>query len=210
MHKLLYLCLVVENKHMPYTIANKKTRRDRHTKMYVALLGLIALLIIIGGLYQANKLPFWHRASIIPTTGSSYTKGTPSTGGPSSTSPSHSVTKTNTNSSNQGSDTAPPITQQLTAPWGTYANVSTAKMGQQMESTCNTTPGATCEVIFTNNGVTKHLDPEVTDAGGAVYWAWVPQSIGLTPGTWHMTMKATLGGDTKTTSDDPLTLEITS
>jgi hypothetical protein len=151
------------------------------------------------------------------------TKPTATTGGANTKGVSKTPPKkkdSNSNGSSANTTTVPPTSTStsklppssganLAAPWGTFANVYNARLNQQMGSTCNTTPGATCEILFTNGAQTKSLKAETADAGGAVYWSWTPAGIGLVPGTWHITAKAVLGSQTKTTSNDPLVLTIT-
>ena len=196
------------------------TSRDSLRTRLVLIIALVVsvALLVTAVLYYTGNLSFWHRhIPVQQPTGSSLTKGEPATSAPNTATGSGSQTKTDNGSAgqtntaagnNSSTTTAPPITGSLTAPWGTFANVYNAKTSDQMQSTCNTTPGATCEIIFTNGDTTKSLETEMTDAGGAVYWAWTPAGVGLAPGTWHITAKAVLGAQSKTTSNDPLTLEI--
>lgn len=94
----------------------------------------------------------------------------------------------------------------LTAPTGTFVsnhrpNLSGSPAPNQVQSTCTTTPGATCQIIFTNGAQTKSLPAQTTDKGGSSYWSWTLQDIGLTEGSWEVTAKAVLGSQTKTTVD---------
>lgn len=99
----------------------------------------------------------------------------------------------------------------LATPFGTF--VSNHKPGQNgspstEQSTCNTTPGATCDIQFTNgSGVTKSLGAEVADGNGTTYWSWDINGGTLAPGSWHITAVVKLNGQTKTASD-PTLLEI--
>lgn len=188
-----------------------KKSKKRHSWLALCsmVVGVLVILSSAYYLYSTGRLPFWHKNTSTHITGSPYTKGEaviPSgkTSGAGTSDTGRSTSDTNVSPN----DTSPPITGTLLAPWGTFANVYKTRPGDEMESTCNTTPGATCQIVFTNGSITKSLDAETTDAGGAVYWAWTPAGVGLTPGTWHITAKAILGTQTKTTSNDPLTLEI--
>lgn len=74
------------------------------------------------------------------------------------------------------------------------------------ESTCTTTPSANCQVVFTNGDTTVSLPAEQTTTSrqsqnATVSWSWTPAGIGLTTGTWTITAKATLNGQTKTVQD---------
>jgi len=69
-------------------------------------------------------------------------------------------------------------------------------------SVCNTTAGATCQITFTKDGVTKSLPAQVTDRGGSTYWDnWAPSDVGLTAGSWKIQAVASLNGQTKSASD---------
>jgi len=171
-----------------------------------ALLVLVAAMVVLE---LTNTTHFFHaeKPKAIATTGSPDTKGS----GMMTTPPPPAQSGGSTGGSGSSKQPTPspaPSSATLTAPWGTFANVYSARLDDQMQSTCNTTPGATCQLIFTNGSLTKSLDAENTDSGGAVYWAWKPSEVGLTPGTWHLTFKAVLGSQTKTTSNDPLTLTV--
>ncbi len=76
-----------------------------------------------------------------------------------------------------------------------------------LQSVCVTTPGATCHITFTKDGVVKALSTETADRGGAVYWTWKLQDIGITAGSWRVTAEATWGSQTKSASDT-LSLEV--
>ena len=181
----------------------------KHKKMLIPVLVATFVVLLIALLYYTNHLPFWRHTPAAHTTGSTYTKGEPASTSTDKATGSPSGSTTN-GKSTPSADNTQSSNQPLTAPWGTFANTYTAASNDQMQSTCNTTPGASCEIIFTNGVITKTLGAQTADAGGAVYWAWTPRQIGLTPGTWHLTAKAVLGSQTKTVSNDPLTLEITS
>lgn len=185
----------------------KVDRRCPRYRWFAFIIGIVLIVIIATSfLYFRNDLPFWlHTTQAPTTTGNSYTKGSASEGGTSG----HVGSDSEAGGQPSSSRSEPITGQTLLAPWGTAANIYSATMDEQMGSTCNTTPGATCQVIFVNGNITKNLSPETADAGGAIYWAWRPKDIGLIPGTWHMSLKAILGGQTRTTSNDPLTLEIT-
>jgi len=97
-------------------------------------------------------------------------------------------------------------TTTLIAPSGNFVsnhepNLSGSPAPNELASVCNTTSGATCQIAFTKDGVTKALPEQVTDRGGSTYWTWKLQDIGLTAGTWSITAKATLNNQMKTTND---------
>lgn len=100
----------------------------------------------------------------------------------------------------------------LLDPSGTFVsnhspNLSGSPAPNTIQSTCNTTPGATCTISFTKDGITRQLQAQKTDAGGATYWNWKLQDVGLTEGSWQVSATARLGAQTKTTND-ALPLEV--
>jgi len=114
--------------------------------------------------------------------------------------------ETNSSSSTSNVDTGIP----LVAPYG--ALVSNHKPGKNgsntiEESECITTPGATCSMQFTQNGVIKTLDSEKTDSTGTAIWTWDVNKAGLTKGNWQVTAIAKLDSQYKSTTDK-LLLEI--
>lgn len=111
--------------------------------------------------------------------------------------------------------TAPPATssKNLQAPSvsSTFASqYSNVDIDQELASTCLTNSGVDCYITFTNGSISKSLPKKTTDAGGSASWAWTPKSVGLTPGTWTIKATSTYNGQSKSTSADPLKLEIKS
>jgi hypothetical protein len=68
-------------------------------------------------------------------------------------------------------------------------------------SVCTTTPGATCQILFVKDGVTKSLATQTTDKGGSAYWNNWEVHDTLTPGTWQVKAVATLNGQSATAVD---------
>ena len=97
----------------------------------------------------------------------------------------------------------------LKSPSGTFANVYiVTNADEEMSSTCNTSPEATCQIIFQNENKTVSLQAKKADGKGNVLWAWTPKSIGMTSGIWHIEAISVLDNQTKVTDNDPLTLEL--
>ena len=80
-------------------------------------------------------------------------------------------------------------------------NLSGSPAPNQLQSTCASTPGATCTIEFTNDGVTKSLPDQLIGSSGITTWTWQLQKVGLTQGTWQITAIATLNGQSKSTND---------
>jgi hypothetical protein len=185
-------------------VSNKNFRR--------AVAGLIVVLLV-GGLLAAWHAHNVHKAQnksgTIPTSKKTKTNGGPVTKSQKSTTGQANTPSSANSTKLQGSTAA--TSAVLEPPFGTF--VSNHRPGQNgsptaEQSTCNTTPGATCDIQFTNaSGITKSLGAEVTDANGAVYWSWDINGGTLAPGSWHITAVVKLNGQTKTASD-PTPLEV--
>lgn len=189
-------------------------RKNHHTyRRWLITGGITVLLLALCGagywLHVRHDKP-----KPVGVTGNAYTKGIPnSTNQSSSSSGSGATTGTGVDNGkplqNDDNGTGNSTTSEpLTAPWGTFVNEYNVKSTDQMGSTCNTTPGATCNIAFFNGTITKSLTTETTDVGGAAYWSWTPAQIGLMPGTWHILVTATLGSQSKVTNNDPLVLTV--
>jgi hypothetical protein len=70
-----------------------------------------------------------------------------------------------------------------------------------LQSTCVTSAGAKCTIIFTNGGDSISLPTQTTDPTGASYWSWRLKDYGFTTGSWTIQAKASLSGQTKTSKD---------
>ena len=130
-------------------------------------------------------------------------------------------TATSTSSSNNSSGTsstsssASPSSATLTTPTGSFVSnhspsLSNSRLDTE-QSICNTTPGASCNVVFTNtsDNSTVSLGSKLANANGVVNWTWTLQSVGLTQGSWNIKAVASLNQQTKSASD-PLLLNVQS
>lgn len=70
------------------------------------------------------------------------------------------------------------------------------------QSTCNTTPGATCYIEFTHtsNGKVTRLPSQTTGSDGSTGWSWDAKT--LTAGQWEVKAVASLNGQTKSVTDN--------
>lgn len=110
---------------------------------------------------------------------------------------------------NAGSASGSTLATSLSQPSGNYVSNHKPSLSSQPDeqSVCNTSPGATCRIEFSQNAVTKTLPAKTADKSGAVYWSWKLQDLGLSEGTWQITVKASLNDQIKT-AQDPLALEV--
>ena len=178
-------------------------------KILIIASGIIALTGISIGLAVTLN----HHKTPAPVTASPYTKGQPHNSGTNNSKPynnsSPSTPKTSTTNNPNTSNS-----QQLSliAPFGNFVsdhspNLSGSPHPNLINSVCSTNPGATCQISFSSGSTTKYLPSQVTDAGGSTYWTWYLQDMGLTVGSWKIIAKATMGSQTKTTTD-PMPLQV--
>jgi hypothetical protein len=132
----------------------------------------------------------------MPYTASEYTKGS-----------ANSDNGVSDESSNGGNKDSVGSNQKLLEPTGNFVSSHHVGATSNLESTCNSTPGATCKIVFIKDGVTKSLPTKKLDDGGAAYWSWQPSAIGLTAGSWQIKAVTQLGSQSESTTD-VLTLEV--
>ena len=185
----------MKNKHI-------KGYRSRALMYTVIVLLVLIIAMVVSGLVISSS----HRKAVSGTIKTTDTPSNPNStssngsSGVNTTTPqkSSSVNQSNMNNSN------------LIAPYGSF--VSNHKPGQNGSnltelSQCITTPGATCYIKFTQNGVVKTLQGKNADSTGSIFWEWNVNDAGLTSGTWTITAIATLDSQTKSTIDQ-LTLQV--
>jgi len=174
---------------------------------------VIALALVIFAILEITNTTHFilHRNTGLETvpntphrTANQNTKGEPANS--SSTPLPNSTSNTPAQQDDKEKSGQPQADAELLVPTGNFVsnhhpNLSGHPAPNQIQSVCVTTPGATCTIVFTKNGVSKQLPDQVTDRGGAAYWTWKLQDIDLTTGTWQVTAKATLGSRTETASD---------
>ena len=178
------------------------------SKRRVAL-GIITAMVLFGGvittLELTNTTHFFHD-SIITAPVTPNRTGGQETKGERDLTPQETTKDKNDEPSSGTSD-------EFKEPSGSFVsnhrpNLSGTPAPNTVQSVCVTTPGATCTITFTKDGVTKSLPPQATDRGGASYWTWKLQDIGLTVGAWEIQAKATMNSKVKTTNDS-MSLEVT-
>ncbi|HET7060328.1 MAG TPA: hypothetical protein VFH99_03385 [Candidatus Saccharimonadales bacterium] len=163
----------------------------RHKKYWIGLLLGVVVIIVGAKLFEVG--PF--HTETPTTSGASF-----NTKGEKKSSSQAKPTKPS------GPSTAMPSTTVLLAPFGNFVsnhhpNLSGSPAPNTMSSVCNTTPGASCKIIFTKDGTTKELVSQTADANGSVYWNWKLQDIDLSSGSWKIQAITSLNGQTKTASD---------
>jgi cytoskeletal protein RodZ len=198
---------------MSYQRRQKPSKQPRIRKWVIVVIAAALILIIIGAtwaLRHHSKGTITDKPTSTTTAGQN-TKGEPAAGSSNNTG-SGNTSSSGGDKNSSGSSTSPPATATLTAPQGNFVsnhhpNLDGSPAPNTEQSVCNTTPGASCQISFTKDGVTKTLPAQTTDSGGAAYWRWKLQDIGLTEGTWKVSAKATLGSQTQT-ADDVIPFEV--
>ncbi|OGL37046.1 hypothetical protein A3B63_03620 [Candidatus Saccharibacteria bacterium RIFCSPLOWO2_01_FULL_49_22] len=182
-------------------------------KTSLAIIGVLALIVfVILELTGVTHFVREEKASsgTIPSSGNSESPQTSedkSSTVPSADSSSPSETPKQ-GSSATSSNGAAPIT-----PYGNFVsnhspNLDGVPAPSSIQSVCNTSPGASCYIEFTNSdGVVKKLTSQKTDGNGATYWYWDVAQAGFTVGFWKITVVATLNGQ-PATATDAINLEV--
>lgn len=179
----------------------KSLRLDRNIlrKRSFPLLLVLMILVILTVTELTNVTHFFHHSkspAIIPTINQS--ESSSESINPSDQSQKNAETSKGTSST------------ELLSPYG--ALISNHRPGQNGSdlievSQCITTPGASCYLKFSKDGVVKTLPLKSTDSTGSVFWQWSVKDAGLTSGNWSITAVATLGSQTKSTTDQ-ISLEV--
>ena len=164
---------------------------------------IFIILVLLLGVAAAAAVHLHHKTSQ-PITASQATKGELSQPGAAGQS---NKTGTSANTQPDNSKDQPAgSSATLVTPTGDFVsdhhpNLSGSPAPNLESSVCTTTPGASCKITFTKDGVTKALTPETTDLGGSAYWDWKLQDVGLTAGSWQIQAVATLNGQTMSATD---------
>lgn len=172
--------------------------------LYIGLVLFAVTAGLIAVLEATDTTHIFHQTKAVPITAGQQTKGEPATSNSTTTGPSQtSGEKTSMINSSA----------YLIEPNGNFVsnhhpNLSGSPAPNLIQSNCNTTPGASCQIIFEKTGTIKKLPAQVVDGGGATYWTWKLQDYGITTGSWTVKAEASLNGNSKTATD-ALTLEVT-
>jgi len=177
------------------------------------LLSAVAVLLVIGLVLTFSYA--LHADHKPPASGSAFTdKGSPQSSISGNSNPSN--TDNASNGQNSGplsqeakSNTNVGVTADLILPSGNFvSNHHPSLSSQPLESSvCTTTPGASCQIIFTQDNITKELPARTTDSNGSAFWDWKLQDYGLSTGSWKVEATATLNGQNKSATDS-ISLEV--
>lgn len=179
-------------------------KHNKNRKKLIIIGGSLLVIVVLTG------LAFYINRSDAPTPISTKQPSITSNKGSQSsadqvTSPTNQASEqTNNKYPTSGTNTS---SARVIAPSGTFVNNHTPGMSDSMLSICSTTPAISCQIRFTKNGTTRSLAVQTTDETGNTVWSWTPKSIGLTTGTWQITVTASAGSKSETVND-PIALEV--
>jgi len=186
---------------------------------------IILLLLLGGGAYLFSKSNKTVSNKITSSTSTKKQAKQRAANNKTTSSKSKNTTKVSPNSNTSSTNTQKPTpvapsesqtsnnSQALIAPFGSFVSNNNPNMSLSSQnyelSTCETTPGASCSITFTNNsGQSISLPQETTDNQGVASWSWYLSQKGFSAGSWKIIATANLNGETKTTTDpSPLNVE---
>lgn len=110
------------------------------------------------------------------------------------------------------SDPAPPASDALLSPSGAFLSshrlsLSGSGVPSNARSVCQTSPGASCVITFTNGSTSRSLPSQQVDAGGSTSWSWSVADVGLTAGHWEVQVTARRGAELRQV-DEAIGLEV--
>ena len=188
-------------------MSNKKRTSPKHNYIYIfSIVVVVIIAATFGSIYIYDNSHKTSNINIVPSSSTQPVNSTannlPSQGNKSTS----TVTSTQGSSSNTASQKQATASQAtLVAPTGTFVSNHNPGVGSptQEESSCTTTPGATCVIEFTMGGTTKQLTTQTVGNSGTVYWSWdaTTSGSGLTAGSWSVSATSTLNGKSLTSND---------
>lgn len=188
-----------------------KNKKRSINKIKIAIVILVFAAVILTVLELTNTTYLFHKrkatSGTIPTVQTNNNPPLPtktSASGASGNSTSQNPNIIGATSPNSSNPKSPNPGSSLIIPFGSFVSNHNPTLSGSLsneESVCNTTPGATCYIEFTQNSVVKKLPAETADSNGTVYWYWNVGQAGFTSGNWQITAVATLSGQSETAQD---------
>jgi hypothetical protein len=192
-------------------MVNVKTKKFLANRKFAIPIILVAAIVVLLGLELTNTTHILHKSKTVSGTIPSKPAVT-SSNKAKNNSPKTVAQSGGTVSNDKAGTAISDANAPLAAPFGTFVSnhkpsLSGSESPSQEESVCNTTPGATCTITFTNGNIKKSLAPRTADSRGAAYWTWDVNEAGFSVGSWEIIATATLKGDSKSSTDN-LHLEV--
>lgn len=173
-------------------------------RAYIIIASLVAVLLVLLILELTNTTHLLHKEGAvsgpIPVSSSSSSENQTQSS-PDKTNTTGQATSSNPNPEKTASP--PSSGTDLQTPSGSLVSNHQPSLKDlpAEESLCTSTPGATCKIEFTKDGVTKTLQAMKIGSSGVVIWNWDIKTAGFEEGSWKITAIATLNGSSKTTTD---------
>jgi hypothetical protein len=191
-----------------YSSRQKPTKTPIWRQKRYILTTVGAILLVILTLELTNTTHLFHEpkpvsGTIPSTTQTSAESDNNETGGDKDKSETQNTAPSNSTPTTQKT-TAPPVSgSDLVNPSGSFVSNHSPSLRNSpgLESVCITSPGATCTISFTKDGIVKTLESKTANNNGAVIWAWDIEKAGFNVGAWKITATATLNGQSKSTDD---------
>ena len=180
-----------------------KIRNKKNKKSIIASIVVVCLLVVGAGYYFIFQKPKQNPPSIVTQSGQ---KATSDPDVPKSSGGNNNAVPTDKDST-VSTDQSTPSGVTPNAPIGNnfvsnhHPHLSGVDRLNLETSTCTTTPGAMCKIVFTRNNTTRELVARKTDSNGNVQWDWSLQEVGLTEGVWTITAVASNGNLTASSND---------
>lgn len=179
--------------------AKQKTGSKTKQRKAIILLLVVVLLGVVVSIVLLRPTTKNTDVKTIPETSNKTNSSTKSTSSATSDTQPKSTDSVKESSASQTNTSSA-----LIPPFGSF--VSNHYPGQNGSdnkelSQCNTSPGASCYIKFTQGATIRTLPVKTADQSGSIYWEWNIADANLTSGKWTIEAVATLGNKTETTTD---------
>lgn len=161
------------------------------------LLLVAVLAVVVGGGVLGYKLVNRQPEVAKPNTKNTISNSNADKTGQDNNSPSAPVSDKNANNTSTGNDLVEPSGSFVSS----YSISFSKSKGDNIESLCNTTPGATCTIQLKKDGVIRTLGPTTANERGNATWNWTLQELNVTPGSWQIVVTAKLDNQTKSVTN---------
>jgi hypothetical protein len=175
-----------------------QTRRNKHLPAIITAC-IVLLLLVTGAILYVLAIRNHSPAQTPSAGGYNPSTSTPTPDVPKANSTENQSTNSVTATKGQSSTPAAPpsATVTPTTPFGQFVSNSKPSLSDPAQdaesSVCSTTAGVACQITFTSGSTIKSLPSQTTDTNGNTSWGWSINKLGLTAGTWKISVVATNG-----------------
>ncbi len=186
----------------------KVIKRRRFSKRALIAIAVLLIVVIVAVLELTNTTHFFHKQKVpatIPVAKTSANARAKAKSTADKSAAASAVTgQPDAQSDKSQASASPDSSLVLVQPFGNF--VSNHRPGQggtdtKEQSACDTSPGASCYIQFTNtsSGVTTKLPSQTVGTDGSTIWNW--DAGILSSGEWEIKAVAALNGQTKSVTD---------